>query len=59
MHEFSWDSLWFMPQELIILVFMAKHHRVFKFTSIFASHVHDLHKKLTKEIEENNSKDGI
>ena len=34
---------------------MTQHPRVYKSASAFASHIHDLHKKISKKIQESNA----
>ena len=42
-------------ESLLIFIPMAQHPRVSEYASTFASHIHDLHKKIRKKIQECNA----
>ena len=45
----------YKPKKSIDLIFMTQHPRVSESTSAFASHIHDLHKEISKKIQESNA----
>ena len=44
----------FRSRQPVNLILMANHYRVFESTSSFATHIHDLHKKIGDKIEQSN-----
>ena len=45
----------YKPTKPIDLILMTQHPRVSESASAFASHIHDLHKKISKKIQESNT----
>jgi len=45
----------YKPRKPINLIPMTQHPRVYKSASAFASYIHDLHKKISKKIQESNA----
>jgi len=45
----------YKPKKSIDLIFMTHHPTVSESASAFASHIHDLHKKISKKIQESNT----
>ena len=45
----------YKPEKPIDLIPMTLHPKVSEFASTFVSHIHDLHKKISKKIQESNA----
>ena len=45
----------YKPRKAIDLIPMTQYSRVSELASAFASHIHDLHKKISKKIQESNA----